>query len=164
MTLKAIFNSLAPSVDMTERYLDRINKGRMCLNLKALSFVLMLGLGGCAGTGVDKGSAASRADTETVVAKMAKARWDALIRGNLADAYGYMSPGARAVMSLEMYQQKVRTGLWKKAVVDSVTCDDDRCKVALEIEFHYRDVPSVETRIEENWLREGDKWWYVPKR
>jgi len=164
LTLNAIFNSLAPSVDMTERYPDSINKWRTCLNLKALFFLLMFGLGGCAGTGVDTGIAASQVSTETVVAQKAKARWDALIKGNLTEAYGYMSPGARAVMSLEMYQKKVRTGLWKKAVVDSVTCDGDRCKVALEIEFQYRDVSSVQTHLEENWLQEDGNWWYVPKK
>lgn len=149
---------------MTERYPDSINKGGVRLNLKAVLVVLALALGGCAGTNVNTSAAPSQDDAKTIVAQKAKARWDALIRGNLAEAYGYMSPGARAVMSLEAYQQKVRTGLWKNAVVDSVTCDGDRCKVALEIEFHYRDVPAVQTRLEENWLREDGSWWFVPKR
>ena len=42
------------------------------------------------------------------VTERAKARWQAIIDGDVAKAYGFLSPGSKAVTSLESYQARAR--------------------------------------------------------
>lgn len=123
--------------------------------------LLVCGLAGCAGTVRDT---AGRQDPQQQVRERAAARWDALIAGDLARAYGYLSPGTREVMSLDLYKKRTRPGMWKKASVDVVSCEQDRCKVKMVIEHGYRDMKSIETFLEEDWLQVGGKWWFAPRK
>lgn len=127
----------------------------------ALAVLLAVGLAGCAGIVQDTGK---QQDPHRQVRELALARWDALIAGDLARAYEYLSPGTRDVMSLDLYKKKIRTGGWKKASVDTVSCEQDRCGVTMVIKYDYRNVKSLETRLSEDWLQEGGKWWYVPRK
>lgn len=120
--------------------------------------LIIFGLIGCVST-VIKTEA-----SQDIVAKKAQFRWDALIKGDLATAYEYLSPGSRSVMSLELYKAKVRSGRWKKVSVDSVACEQDRCDVVMAVEYSYRDMESIVTRISETWLQEGNDWWYIYKK
>lgn len=124
---------------------------------------LSVGIIGCAGSG---GSSLSDSQNEPqkMVADLAAARWEALTKGDFAKAYSYLSPGTREVMSLDLYRAKIRGGNWKKANVDSVSCELDQCKVLMAVEYSYRDIKSIETRVDENWLRREGKWWFVPIR
>lgn len=126
-------------------------------------FLVIFGLVGCAVPGVKPDK---YADAQSIVAKKAQSRWDALIKGDLAAAYEYLSPGSRSVMSLEQYKAKIRTGLWKKVKVDSVACEKDRCNVVLIVEYSYPKygIESISSRIEETWLQEDDDWWFVQKK
>lgn len=133
------------------------------LRLGVAALVLGMGITGCAGSG--SGSISSAQDEpQKLVADLAAARWEALINGDFAKAYSYLSPGAREVMSLDLYKAKIRGGNWKKANVDSVSCVQDQCKVFMAVEYSYRDIKSIETRLSENWLRRDGKWWFVPLR
>ncbi len=137
----------------------------MVSELKSGAAVLVLSIGvmGCAGSG--GGSVQSvQGEPQKMVADLAVARWEALIKGDFAKAYSYLSPGTRDVTSLDAYKAKIRGGRWKKANVDSVSCEQDRCKVLMAIEYSYRDIQSLETRLDESWLRQDGKWWYVPRR
>lgn len=127
------------------------------------ALILSIGMMGCAGSGGGSTSTA-QLEPQKIVADLAAARWEALIKGDLAKAYNYLSPGTRDVMSLGLYKTRIRGGNWKKANVDSVTCEQDQCKVLMAIEYSYRDIKSLETRLEENWLRQDGKWWFVPRR
>ena len=127
------------------------------------ALILSIGMVGCAGSG--GGSTSSvQVEPQKMVADLAAARWEALIKGNFAKAYSYLSPGTREVMSLDLYKAKIRGGNWKKAKVDSVSCEQDRCQVLMAIGYDYRDIKSLETRLDENWLRQDGKWWYVPRK
>ena len=103
-------------------------------------------------------------EPQKMVAQRAAARWEALMQKDFAKAYSYLSPGTRDVMSLDLYRAKIRGGIWKKANVDTVSCEQDQCKVLMAIEYSYRDIKSLETRLDENWLRQDGEWWYVPRR
>ncbi len=127
------------------------------------ALILSIGMMGCAGSGGGSTSP-TQVEPQKIVADLAAARWEALIKGDLAKAYNYLSPGTRDVMSLDLYKARIRGGNWKKANVDSVTCEQDQCKVLMAIEYSYRDIKSLETRLEENWLRQDGKWWFVPRR
>ena len=124
-------------------------------------FLLAFGLAGCAATGAKPGG---NADSQNVVAKKAQSRWDALIKGDLAAAYEYLSPATRSVMPLELYKSKVRSGGWKKASVGSVVCNQDRCDVAITMEHSYREMTSIVTPLNETWLQEDGNWWFVPRK
>lgn len=127
------------------------------------ALILSIGMMGCAGSG--GGSTSSVQDEpQKMVADLAAARWEALIKGDFAKAYSYLSPGTRDVMPLDLYKAKIRGGIWKKANVDSVSCEQDQCKVLMAIEYSYRDIKSLESRLDENWLRQDGKWWFVPRR
>lgn len=119
---------------------------------------------GCTGLKHDAKVDKPRLDPKDEVAALASARWDALIHGDLAKAYEYISPGMRSIMSLDVYKAKIHTGGWKKATVDSVSCDKDLCKVTVVIEHSYKDLKSIETPLFEDWLQESGKWWYVPRK
>lgn len=130
--------------------------------VKKLSMLpLIFCLTGCVGIGVNSGK---DVDAKDIVAKRAQSRWDALMNGDIATAYEYLSPGTRNLMSLEKYKAKIRTGWWKKASVDSVACVQDRCDVSIVLIYSYRDLDSIESRQSEIWLHEDKKWWYVPKK
>ena len=127
------------------------------------ALILSIGMMGCAGSG--GGSTQSvQVEPQKMVADLAAARWEALIKGDFAKAYSYLSPGTRNVMSLDLYKSKIRGGIWQKANVDSVSCEQDRCKVLMVIEYSYRNIKSLETRLDEYWLRQDGEWWYVPRR
>ena len=119
---------------------------------------------GCTGLKHDEKTDTSTLDPKIEVANLASARWDALIQGDVAKAYGYLSPGTRSTMSLDVYKARIRTGSWKKATVNSVSCEKDLCKVTILIEHSFKDMKSMETMLFEDWLQESGKWWYVPRK
>lgn len=128
----------------------------------------IIGLAGCAGSGVGPKTLATAAslplEAKEVVAGLAASRWNALVQGDIAKAYEFLSPGTRSVMSLDLYKAKIKPGMWKKASVDTVACEQDRCEVAMVIEYSYRKITSIETRLSEVWLREGGRWWFSPEK
>lgn len=161
LTFEGIFNSLTPNSIWGVFQMDVCVMYKGILKAGALAAVLAVGLAGCAGAVRDAG--VEQAPRQQVK-ELAAARWDALIAGDLARAYEYLSPGTRDVMSLDLYKKKTRPGSWKKASIDEVSCEQDRCGVTVVIEYSYRDMKSIETRLNEVWLQEGGKWWYVPRK
>ncbi len=111
---------------------------------------------------------------EELVAQRAAARWEALIASNPGEAYQYLSPGYREMVSRENYivgqlQRPIRrTG----AKVTRVECEAElpRCTVGLMLDYV---VPSgmapqagkiaATTPVSEQWIKSGGKWYFVPK-
>jgi hypothetical protein len=123
--------------------------------VKIAAIVSALGLvGGCA-------SVESK-PTEQVVAERAQARWDALLKGDVEGAYGYLSPGSRAVNTLEAYKSSIRENFWKAARVGKATCASEACEVAAEVEYEFRR-SRVKTPLSETWVKQEGNWWYVLK-
>lgn len=126
-------------------------------------FFLALGMVGCAGSVASSKTVSPQLDSKEEVAGLAALRWETLIKGDVAKAYSHLSPGKRSILSLDSYRNQIRTGLWKDAKVDSVSCEQDVCKVVMLVKYDYRQLKSIETRVEEDWLRAEGKWWYSPK-
>ncbi|MDP2827027.1 MAG: hypothetical protein Q8O37_00310 [Sulfuricellaceae bacterium] len=129
---------------------------RELLNL--IPLVVLLSVTGCAS--LEQGGL----NGERQVRDLASERWAALIAGKMDDAYQYLSPATRETQSLELYKSRTRPGRWKKATVDSVVCAQDKCDVVVLLEYSYKDMKSIESRLEEAWLLNGGKWWYVPRK
>ncbi|MEO7741781.1 MAG: hypothetical protein ABIR98_02445 [Usitatibacter sp.] len=100
---------------------------------------------------------------EEAVKARAQARWDALLKGDIKAAYGFLSPGSRVVMTQEAYGASLRSGFWKSAAVEKAACDaPDACEAQLTIEYEFQG-KRTKTPLRETWIREGTNWWYVQK-
>lgn len=129
-----------------------------------LAVLAVVVLNACATAPVSGVKAPRTADANSEVRALAQGRWDALVRGDVTAAYGYLSPASRASVPLLQYQQNIRVGFWKRAVVETVSCEPEVCKVGVTITYDYRDVKGVETTLNESWVSEDGKWWFVLKK
>lgn len=124
--------------------------------LAVLATGCLVAVAGCAGT------PATPRTPEQIVAQRAQERWDALVTGDVAKAYGYLSPGTRQVVTLVGYASSIRLGFWKKGRVDKVECpQSDRCEVHVTIE--YVRGGTIATPISEAWGLADGNWWYVQR-
>ena len=106
---------------------------------------------------------------EDTVTQRATARWQALVKGDMAKAYTYSAPGFKAVVDVESF--KGRTGIagrWHAAQVVNVNCDTpERCKAVIKLEFSTlmpgRSKDRISTHIDETWLLEDGQWWIFQK-
>jgi hypothetical protein len=104
---------------------------------------------------------------EQQVAERAKARWQHLIKGEFAEAYGFATPSYRSGVSEQQYRSGFKPGLWRSAEVKSVSCDErDVCRVEVEIDFQYAaklgGPVSGKSALRETWRKDVGEWWHVP--
>ena len=126
--------------------------------------ILAFGLEACATTA----STSASASAEGALAARAKARWDLLGAGKLDEAYGYLSPGKRSVMTVEQYRGSIKPGMWREWKVDGVECGEpDLCKVKMLISYTYKAKDSAAGALDvtrpliETWRRQDGEWWFV---
>jgi hypothetical protein len=122
-----------------------------------------LGIAGCASVpqGGPSAKGATEADRVALVTKRAEERWALLIKGDLKAAYGYLSPGSRAVISLERYEARTKTGNFREIRIDRVSCETEICKVRLFLTYDHRMMQGIVTPLEESWVFEGGQAWFV---
>jgi hypothetical protein len=122
-----------------------------------------LGVAGCATapSGGAPGKGAAEAERVAVVTKRAEERWALLIKGDLKAAYGYLSPASRAVITLERYETKTKTGNFREIKMDRVSCDAEMCKVRLYLTYDHRVMQGIVTPLEETWVFESGQAWFV---
>lgn len=122
---------------------------------RVAAVVAVLGLAACA--------AVPQKPAEDVVRARAQERWDALLKGDLKAAYGYLGPGSRELNTFEAYSASVRKGFWKTAQVSKVACPTaESCEVEVAVEYEFRG-SRVKTPLGETWVRQEGNWWYVLK-
>jgi hypothetical protein len=144
-------NSL--STHQSAEVVGNVGLGRISAAVAAM--VVMAGLSACA--------ALDNRPPEERVKVRAQERWDALVRSDIKVAYGYLSPGSRAVVSPEGYEAGLRKGFWKSATVDKVECTGAQsCDALATIEYEFQG-RRVKTPLRETWIQEGSNWWYVQK-
>ena len=112
-------------------------------------------LAACAGMGTPK-------TPEEIVAQRAQARLDLLLAGNFEKSMNYTTPAYRTGRGITSYTRRhAGTSSWNKAEVSSVTCESDRCEVAIEVTYQTFGSGFENTRSrEERWIR-VDGSWYV---
>lgn len=131
-------------------------RSRLETLLTLLIVALGIGLSGCSSS------------PEEEVGRRALERWHALIQRDMEKAYGYLSPGYRAVNSLELYSARIGKAVrWKDATLKNVSCADKTCKVTINIRYQYaaRSVGNYEGErpIKEKWTQVDNQWWLLPK-
>jgi hypothetical protein len=119
--------------------------------------VLGVALAGCAGVRVDS----APEDKQKFVAQRAEARWQLLIKGDVAGAYEFLSAGSKATMPLNAYKAKIRPGMWRQASVERVDCEAEVCKVVLQITYDRKQMKGIQTPLTESWIIEKGSAWYV---
>jgi hypothetical protein len=128
---------------------------------RSASLMLMCVLAaGCAGMGGLTKDSPPEAKREAVAAR-AKARWDALIRADLAGAYEYLSPASRAATPLDLYRSRHKVGLYRAVKVDDVNCEGEACTVKLSVTYDYKRFKGVTTLLTEKWIITQGQAWFV---
>lgn len=108
---------------------------------------------------------------ESVLTGYAQQRWDALIKGNLEQAYEYYTEAFQATTPIDVFKRKTQgAGLWSKAQVQKVQCETSgkRCRVDVEVTVSLKmrglnqPVESSDV-VQETWVKDGwfSDWRYV---
>jgi hypothetical protein len=98
---------------------------------------------------------------QAAVTERVKARWQAVIDGDAAKAYGFLSPGSKAVTSFESYQARARLTGFRAADIESVACETEVCKVKIRATLDHRLMKGLVVPVEETWVLENGHYWYV---
>jgi predicted small secreted protein len=125
-----------------------------------LAVLLAVSVAGCAsmsGGGKDLASEAKQA----LVAERVNARWNALINGDLEQAYTFMSAGSQAATPLEVYKAKIKPGMWRAVKINSMDCEAEICRVNMTLTYDHRMMKGVQTPFQETWILEKGNAWYV---
>jgi hypothetical protein len=116
--------------------------------------------------------ASMRQPADQVVGERAVARWDALIKGDYAAAYKYLSPGFRSGFTAQQYAKSFiyKKVKWTSAKLIESDCAEKTCKVRISLGYTvYGAVPGVksfsdEEPIEESWVLSHGSWYILPEK
>jgi hypothetical protein len=125
-----------------------------------MALLAVLSLAGCAsmsGGGKDLAPEAKQA----LVTERINARWNALIKGDLDQAYTFMSAGSQEAMPLQVYKVKIKPGMWRAAKIDSMDCEAEICQVKMTLTYDHRMMKGIQTPFQETWILENGNAWYV---
>ena len=64
-------------------------------------------------------------------------------------------------MSLESYKRQARGSGYKEVKVETVECDGAACKVHLMVTYDHRLMKGLVTPLDEKWVIDEGKAWYV---
>jgi hypothetical protein len=131
--------------------------------LAAVISLVILGASGCAVSPNGDGRADARTPEgrKALVASRVNARWDALIKGDLAAAYALLSPASRATLTQQQFEAKTRRDGFRAAKIDTIDCDPAACTVRLLITYDHPMMKGVTTPLQESWVFENGQAWYV---
>src|SRR3982750_3672670 len=134
--------------------------------LSTAVLLAVLTLASCAVSPIGDGSgpAVGSKAREEAVAGRVSARWDAVIKGEWGKAYEYLSPASRASLTVEQYQRVARSIAYRAAKINGIECDAERCRVQLSVTYDHRLMKGVTSPLEETWVFDQGKPWYVYRR
>jgi hypothetical protein len=122
-----------------------------------MTLAAVVGAAGCAS--VAPGSSAEQ--KQRVVAERAQARWELLLKGDVASAYQFLSAGSKAATPVDVYKTKVKPGMWRQVKVGKVDCEAELCKVVMMVTYDVKQMKGIETPVDETWIIENGSAWYV---
>ncbi len=98
---------------------------------------------------------------QAAVTERAKARWQAVIDGDTEKAYGFLSPGSKAVTTYDSYRARARLTGFRAVDVESVACETEACRVKVRVVLDHRLMKGLPVPVEETWVLENGQYWYV---
>ena len=98
---------------------------------------------------------------QSLVTERVNARWDALIRGNLDEAYTFMSAGSQEAMPLKVYKTKIKPGMWRAVKIEGMECEAEICYVRMTLTYDHQRMKGIQTPFTETWILEKGNAWYV---
>ena len=130
------------------------------VNLFTMLCSLLL-LNACAATG----------SKENNIEEMVNARWAAVLSGDFAGAYEYLSPGYRSSVSSVNYQRAMllQRVQWNSAEYMGSECSETTCSVGILLGYRVVGaLPGVKAyegtqEIQESWILIDDQWYFVPE-
>ena len=131
--------------------------------ITALVLLAVMLLSACATT--------STASREDVIKERSQARWDALLSRDYAGAYAFYSPGYRSTVSVVDFEIhfRMRRIRYSSAEYLDLSCEENTCTVRFNLGYRVNSpVPGVNVWdgydvIDEQWVKTGDEWWYLPQ-
>ena len=126
-------------------------------DLRWMGWLGVLALAGCASVRVDS----APEEKQKFVAQRAEARWQLLIKGDMAGAYEFLSAGSKATMPLDAYKSKIKPGMWRQVSVEKVDCQAEVCNVVLQITYDRKQMKGIQTPLTESWIIENGSAWYI---
>jgi hypothetical protein len=158
-----MFSTVIPRLTIFTRL--RVVAWRQKWRLAPISIGVLV-LASCAvspiGDGSGGGKAGTAADTRReMVAERVKARWDALIKGDVDASYAFLSPASRGTIPLEQYKQNTRKRGFRDAKIEGIDCDEQVCKVRISLTYDHRLMKGITTPLEETWVIDKGQAWYV---
>ncbi len=144
-----------------------------------LAAVAAIVLSACGGTTpgqvrptTDSGPATDKnLSAEEIVARNARARWNAIIAKNYRPAYDYLTPGTRATTPYDAYVKRLLGASirWTSAKVESVECEEpDVCRAVVYLTYMVQAAQAGMGEIEgsspvfEQWIRSDGQWYHLP--
>ena len=129
----------------------------------ALTLAAVILLSACATT--------STASPGELVRERAQARWDALLNGDFATAYSYLSPGYRSATTVVDYEIEIRMRKvqYRTAEFQDYSCEESICTVRLKIGYKIaKPVPGManwesDDVVSEQWIKSDGNWWFLPQ-
>jgi len=120
-------------------------------------------LGACAAGGAQTRQAQTPSERATE-------RWQAIIAGNHALAYDYLTPGMRSAKTREAYvaEAAIKPVRYLAAKPFGESCETDACMVNLELEYEVA-IPlagvgkqRLPAYLDERWIRLDGRWYFLP--
>ena len=130
---------------------------------RLILLTVVVGMSGCS-------AIQPKTDEQRVIA-LAEQRQAAFLEKDFNKAYKYMSPGYRQLNTVEQFTSNY-AGVysWVSSKVLNATCEDDLCKVNVEVQFdaglmQNTRAPATEKflipRVNlETWFKLDNKWWF----
>ena len=114
----------------------------------------------------------SSVSPEEIVKERAQARWDALLTGDFATAYSYLSPGYRSANTVVDYEIgiRVRKVQYRTAEYQGHSCEKNLCTVHFKVGYRVaRPVPGMDnwesySTVSEQWIESNGEWWFLPQK
>ena len=118
---------------------------------------------GCAsGLSGSQGAAVAAPQTpEQAVVTRAQERWDALRAAQYEKAYSYITPTMRITLSLDIFRGRISGASWLDAKVVKAVCEPEVCDVSVKLDYYVLPNFRDSQTINEKWILDGGKWWFV---
>ena len=98
---------------------------------------------------------------QALVTERINGRWAALMKGDLEQAYTFMSAGSKEAVPLKVYKEKIKPGMWRGVKVDGMDCEAEICQVKMTLTYDHRMMKGIQTPFQETWILEKGNAWYV---